>query len=770
MNQRIPPRPILPPRRPSTPATPLARAAQCFQQGDAAQAARLCEEIVRKEPADARAWQLLGMARIVGEQFAPATEALQQALALDGRNAQTLCLLGTAYSRLGRGDEAIACFDRALAIDVRQAPVWYDRGNVLHTLGRHAQALESLERALMLAPNFANAWLNRGHVLAHLKQSKEAQASYKEALASYRKAVEADPKSPTAWFALGKALTQVHRLPDALTCYEKAVALDDRNAEAWISYGATLLNLGGIDDALEAFDKAETLNPNAPSLWSHRAMALHKQGGRATEAVAALQKAHALAPHSVSITMELMHMLQNAADWQPLPPLLDAVRDLIRAGEAASPFAMLAHPGLTADDLLKASVRAATQPDDEAVLPTRLDTPATPVGQRRLRIGYLSSDLHQHPVGRLMAGAFGAHDKSRFEIFAFSTNPLHKDQSPLGQRIHGAFDHFIDLHTGGDAQAADLIAWHKIDILVDLNGPTANARPGITARRPAPIQVAYLGHPGTTGMGQMDYILGDRWVTPPGAAAEFSEHIVRLPECFQANDNLREPVGEPPPRAELKLPEQGFVFCCFNNTYKLNAPMFDIWMRVLRQIPGSVLWLVAAEPQAEDNLRAEARARGVDGARLVFAPRAGYDLYMARYRQADLFLDTLPFNAGTTASDALWAGLPVLTQLGHSFAGRMAASLLDAVGLPELIARSAEEYEATALRLATEPGLLAALRERLAANLQTTPLFDTRRFTRHLERAYEMVWTRHVQGLPPAELDVPALDTAVPLSAAAAST
>ena len=373
MNKKVPHRPPSPALRPGTPATPLARAAQLFRQGDAAEAARLCQEIVEKEPTNAQAWQLLGMARIVGEQFQPAIEPLERALALDGRNAQTLCLLGTACSRLGQGDEAIAWFDRALALDMRQAAVWYDRGNVLHTLGRHEQALQSLDRALMLAPTFANAWLNRGQVLAHLKQPKEA-------MASFRKATETDPRSAKAWLALGNALSQARRLPDALTCYEKAVALDDQNAEAWIRCGRTLLDLGGLEDALKHFDKAEALEPTAVSLWSGRAMALHRLGNRMAEAVEALQKAHELAPRSASITVELMHSLQNVASWQPLPPILEAVQKSIREGQPASPFAVLAHPDLTADDLLKASTSAPSPLDDEE-RPVRLDAPATPLGQ-----------------------------------------------------------------------------------------------------------------------------------------------------------------------------------------------------------------------------------------------------------------------------------------------------------------------------------------------------------------------------------------------------
>ena len=749
------------PVRPTTsrPADLFARAVQLYNAGQPAQAEPLCRQIVQAQPGHANAWQLLGITRVVDGRPADAIHPLRQALTLDPRNTQVLCLLGTAYSQSSRPQEAIACFDQALAIEPGSADIWYDRGNTQHALHLHDAALSSFDQALRVAPRHANAWLNRGHALLALQRVNEA-------ITSLEQATDIDPRQPRSWLALGDALERTRRLPDALACYEKVVALDERNPDGWFKFGSVLQQLGRPDLALERFNTAVQLAPTSPQALLGLAQSLSEVRGQPA-ALTPLQKAHALDPTNPFIAPQLLNCMLHTAHWTGLPELLATVLKLLQSGGNSSTISTLAHPDASADDVLRAN---------RAYADAELQRPHTPFAARsranaarRLRLAYLSSDLRQHPVAFLMAGVFEAHDRDRFETFAFSTYPQ-ADGSPERQRVLAAFEHFIDLHALGDGDAASLIARHQIDILVDLNGLTTFGRPGILARRPAPIQVQYLGYPGTTGIAEVDYIIGDRWVTPADQAGAFSEHIVRMPDSFQANDDRRHIATDTPSRAALGLPDAGFVFCCLNNTYKINPRVFDLWMRLLRQVPQAVLWLLGDSDAARQNLRAEAQARGVAPERLVFAERRPYDQYLAQYRQTDLFLDTLPFNGGTTASDALWAGLPVLTQLGHTFAGRMAASLLDNVGLPELITRSAEEYEALALKLATEPGLLKSYRDRLAANIPTARLFDTQRFTRHLERAYEMIWARHVRGLPPAAIDVPALEASAPLSAAAAAT
>ena len=747
------------PSRSPSPANPfalLARASHLFDKGQAAQAAPLCRQVLRLQPQNAGAWQLLGITQIVDDQPADAILSLQKALELDGRNTRTLCLIATACAQTGRAQEALAFFDQALAIDPSQADIWYDRGNVLQAQQENEAALASYDRALAIAPRHANAWLNRGHLLLALHQ-------HREAITSIERAVDIAPRDPRAWQSLGKALFEAQRFVDALACHEKVVHLDHKHVEGWLSFAEVLLRLGRPDLALERLDVAARLSPDSSRGLILRANALHRQR-RQKEEIETLRRAHAFEPDNAVVTGSLMTCMLQTASWDDLQPILDRVLASSRAGTYGSQaFAMLAHPDAVATDILQACQTEGKVVEGGTAFTAKAPARAPTVPGRRLRVGYLSSDLGDHPVTLLMAGVFKSHDRRRLETFAFSTNPQ-ANQSARHEVLKKSFDHFLDLHKLGDAEAADTIRRFNIDLLVDLNGRTQGCRPGIVVRQPAAVQVGYLGFPGTSGMDQVDYIIGDRWVTPLAEASTFSEKLVLMPDSFQANDNQR-PIGSATPsRVELGLPEGAFVFCCLSNSYKINPALFDIWMRLLKKLPSSVLWLVGEHDFVQDNLRAQASTRGVEPSRLVFAKRLAYEQYLAQYRQADLFLDTLPFNAGTTASDALWAGLPVLTQLGQTFAGRMAASLLDNVGLPELITRSADEYEALAFQLASEPALLQGYRDWLRNNISTAPLFDTARFTAHIERAFEHMVTRHRQGLPPETFKVESLEAPVPIS------
>ena len=374
---------------------------------------------------------------------------------------------------------------------------------------------------------------------------------------------------------------------------------------------------------------------------------------------------------------------------------------------------------------------------------------------KRLKIGYLSADFHEHPTAHLMRGFFHCHDRHRFEIYGYALRG--EADSAYYQRIKNDCDHFVDLANMDNAAAVRRIQADGIHVLVDLMVYTNYSRPEIFCHRPAPIQINWLGFPGSSGAEYLDYVVVDPVVLPPEQAVFCTEQPVYLPECYQVNDRWQEIAETGIRRADQDLPEHGFVFCCFNQMQKLEPVMFSVWMRILRRVPDSVLWLYSESEEAQDNLRIAATACGVAGERLVFAKRLPKDRHLERHRLADLFLDTRIYNAHTTASDALWAGLPVLTCMGDAFPARVAASLLHAVGMPELITRSLGEYEERAVRLATQPEELAALRDKLAYNRLRTPLFDTERFTRHLERAYELMWERHVRGLPPAPLHVPAL-------------
>ncbi|HEX3483611.1 MAG TPA: hypothetical protein VHT51_01035, partial [Micropepsaceae bacterium] len=365
----------------------------------------------------------------------------------------------------------------------------------------------------------------------------------------------------------------------------------------------------------------------------------------------------------------------------------------------------------------------------------------------KIRIAYISTDFRAHAVAFLIVGCFEHHDKSRFETTAISLHP--DDGSETRQRIVAAFDRFIDVQAMSDAAVAAKLRELEIDIAIDLNGYTGDARTGILGHRPAPVQVNYLGYPGTMGAPYMDYLIADPMVIPSQDRVHYSEKIVYLPHGYQANDRKRRIAERTPTRHEAGLPETGFVFACFNNTHKIGPEMFDIWMRLLRDVEGSVLWLFEDNAEAAHNVKRETVARGVSAERVIFAPRVMPPEHLARTRLADLFLDTLPYNAHTTASDALWMGLPIVTCPSTTFPSRVAASLLHAIGMPEMVTSSLAEYEALAGALARDPVRLAAIKAKLIRNRDTEPMFDTARFTRYLEAAYTGMWERHQAGLPP---------------------
>jgi predicted O-linked N-acetylglucosamine transferase (SPINDLY family) len=497
-----------------------------------------------------------------------------------------------------------------------------------------------------------------------------------------------------------------------------------------------------FDEAVASFDQVLALRPDSAQTWSNRANALLEQK-RYEEAIADYNQALALDPEGGSARGYRLLAKLWCCDWRNLDTDIAEVSSRLRAGaRVIQPFGNLAISHDPADQLLCARLWTARQ------------EPQPPLwrgeryGHDKIRVAYVSGDFCVHPVSLLMAGVFEHHDKSRFETTAISFG--HDDGSGLRWRIAKAFDRFVDVRGRMDFDIAKLMRELEIDIAVDLMGLTGEARNGILAHRPAPVQVNYLGFPGTMALAHMDYIMADKVVIPPEEACHYTEKIVHLPDTYMASDVHRRVADRAYKRVEVGLPETGFVFSCFNNSYKFSPVVFEIWMRLLKAVDGSVLWLSEPNPIAKRNLANEAEKRGVRASRLVFAPFLDkVEDHLARLKLADLFLDTLPCNAHTTASDALFAGVPVLTTPGTTFAGRVGASLLSAIGLRELIAGSLADYERRALDLARNPAQLGALTAKLSANRNSQPLFDTPRFTRHLEAAFSQMCDRHRRGLVP---------------------
>jgi predicted O-linked N-acetylglucosamine transferase (SPINDLY family) len=705
--------------------------------------------IVAIKPDHARAVSFHGACLKALGRHAEAVESYDRALALAPGDADLRNNRANVLLDLKRFDDAVAGYDRALAIRPAFAEAHNNRGNALQELGRFDDALDSYDRSVAIAPGYADAHANRGTCLQRLARDAEALASYDRALALR-------PDFAEALNNRGATLQALRRYDEALASYDQAVALKPGYLEAQSNRGTVLNQLKRFEAAIESYDRALAIKPDYAVAHSNRGNALRDllRHDEAAEEYEALLR---IAPDYPFAAGAAFHSRMQCCDWRGFDANRESLVGCVLAGrDCSTPFILL-----TASDSPAAQLRCA-----QTFVETSYPAAAPPLfagsayRHDRIRVAYLSTDLREHAVSILLAGVFEQHDRARFEVIAISFGP--DDASDMGRRVRSAFDRFIDVRRKTDREVAELLRELEIDIAVDLMGFTGDNRTGILAHRAAPVQVSYLGFPGTMGAPYIDYLFADAYVIPDGQEGAYAENIVRLPDTFQANDAKRKFDQRTPSRAEAGLPDAGFVFCCFNNGYKITPQMFEVWMRLLANVGGSVLWLVKDRPSVETNLRNEAAARGVDPARLVFAPRVPYPQHVARYRLADLFLDTRPFNAGTTASDALWAGLPVLTCSGEAYAARMAGSLLHAIGLPELAIQNLEGYEALALRLATEPELLAGIRARLAQNRATHPLFDTPRFTRHLESAYITMWERHRRGDPPTGFTVNAIDGALP--------
>jgi predicted O-linked N-acetylglucosamine transferase (SPINDLY family) len=464
---------------------------------------------------------------------------------------------------------------------------------------------------------------------------------------------------------------------------------------------------------------------------------------RHEEASASLEAALRLAPRAAYTLSSLVWNELAICKWEGLTAHVDALRTQVRVREIpADPFVLVAVSPSPEEQRLCAERHVREK------LPQRLPLwHASRYRHDRVRLAYLSADYCEHATAYLAAGLFERHDRARFEVIGVSYGP--DDRSPMRQRLMRGFDRFVDVQSRGDEEIARLLREMEVDVAIDLKGYTTDARPEILSYRPAPVQASYLGFPGTMAAPFIDYIVADRWVLPEQDRPYYTEQVVYLPDSYQVNDAARAVAERIPTRAEAGLPHQAFVFCCFNNSYKIMPPLFEVWMKLLRAIPESALWLLEDSRDAKRRLQQAAQAAGVDPARLIFAARVAPGEHLARHRLADLFLDTLPYNAHTTASDALWAGLPVLTCTGHTFAGRVAGSLLRAVGLAELVTHSLLDYETLALKLARAPALLAEVRGRLERTRSTAPLFDLERFRRHLEAAYLTMWETAQRGEPP---------------------
>jgi len=750
--------------------------------GHQAEAERLYKEIVAADPGNADAWHLLGIVAYQRRDFTAAGELIGKAIGLFDCNAAFFSNLGLVLQAQGRPTDAILQYRQALALTPDYADALYNLGNALQQTGEIEEAAACYRRAVALNPGFVEAHNNLGNALLELERPGEAVDAYRQALAL-------QPDLAETHNNLGNALKALHRLDDAVAGYRQALALKPNFADAHNNLGNAFQAQQQLDEAVAQYRKALALRPDFVDAWNNLGTALQERGerteaeaafrralardprhfkahfnlaialqalGRADEATASYDAALAIDPDHGEARLRRFNLQLHICDWSRITAEAASIKRLVQADtlDAVDPYFMIFVPGISAGDQRRVAEAYARRRFAHAdTARPALHARSAPQPATKLRIGYLSADFHAHATAYLMAEIFELHDRSRFQVFAYSLGP--DDGSPMRRRLQAAFDEFRDLRAMSDEAAAARIAGDGVDILVDLKGYTSGGRPEILALRPSQIQVSYLGYPATMGAPFIDYLIADHVICPPTAAGDYTEMLACLPHSYQPNDRRRT-LASVPARRDFGLPEHGFVFCAFNASYKITPATFDGWMDLLRDVPDSVLWLLPENPQAAANLRREAAARGIADERLIFSAKQPPAEHLARYALADLFLDTLPCSAHTTASDALWAGLPVLTCVGDTFAGRVGASVVRAAGLPELVAGTPDDYARIARRLAAHRDELSALRARLMRDHATCPLFDSVRTTRDLERLYHRMWQRLTSGAAPGPIDLDA--------------
>jgi len=675
-----------------------------------------------------------GNALFALKRFHAALTSYEKAISLKPDTAEVIYNQGNAFFALNKFHEAIESYDKAISIKPAMTEAFYNRGNALQELKNMEAAVKNYDIAISLNPNLYGAHSNRGKVLRELKQLEAAITSYDIAIAL-------NPNLVEAHINRGNALQELNHFEAAIASYDKAISLKPDLAEAYSNRGNALRGLNQFDYALANFDKAISLKNDYAEAYFNKGNLLF-QSKQFEAAVVSYDAAIKLKPDYAYLYGILQYAKMCSCDWYEFDRHIIELRQKIyERVKVSTCLPVLAMPITLAEQRQVAEILSA----DKFPYNPILGAISKPLGNSKIRIGYYSADFHAHPVSFLTVGLFELHDRKKFELIAFSFGPYIQDE--IRCRITNAFDRFIDVKSKSDQEVAAMSREFGVNIAVDLSGYTNNSRTGIFSFRAAPIQVSYIGYLGSMAAPFYDYLIADKTIIPVNSQSFYSEKIVYLPS-YQVNDSNQQIPKTQLSRHELNLPSSGFIYCCFNANYKITPTTFSGWMRILKAVPLSFLLLYSNSKSSEKNLCQEAENRGIDSNRLIFCGRLARSEYLARCRSVDLFLDTLPYNAGATASDALWAGLPVLTCMGESFASRYAASLLYAMELPELVTESQEDYEDLAIELGTNPVKLKEIKNKLEGNRLTTPLFDTALFTKHIEAAYTKMFEHYIAELP----------------------
>ena len=718
----------------------LSLAQRHFQEKDYIACKKVLDSVLAKNPDHAGANELLAyVAAGTGD-----AEGFHDLLLKVSQHAdcspKALYYLGSSFLEKGQFQQAIRYLDKSIKKAGDFFEALHDLATAQAQIGEMASALQNYTKALDLQKDSPELHYNLARLYDELDQLGLA-------LTHYKQAVQMEPAYAEAWGNMGVDLARLRRYDEALYSYDRALHFYPNDASTWSNKGITLYALKRHNDALAAYEQAIKLRPDYAQAWANKASFLHDQK-QYLQAIAAYKEALRIDPNIPYAAGEMLHARMKICDWENIEVEINSLEVAIANNQlASSPFPVVVASSSERIHFQVAKLYAKDQfpvyvkPEFQAKNP-----------EKKIRIAYFSNDFFNHATAYLMAELFELHDRNRFEVLAFSFSP--NTQDAMQQRLQKNFDQFIDVSEMSDQDVAALSRQMEVDIAIDLKGYTTNSRPEIFSHGAAPLQVNYLGYPGTMGADFIDYIIADRVLIPEKNKEYFSEKIIYLNNSYQVNDSRRKISERKFTRAECFLPENQFVFCCFNNNFKILPMTFDLWARILKRVPNSVLWLLEDNLIARENLIIHAENRGIAKERLIFAGRMDLPDHLARHQLADLFLDTLPCNAHTTASDALWAGLPVLTQLGDTLAGRVAGSLLTAINLPELVTRNQGGYEDLAVDLATNPSKLKEIQGRLMCNRETSPLFDAQAFAKQLEEAYEKILQRYQAGLPPDHLHV----------------
>ena len=742
-----------------------------FQKGQFDTAVKLFGRSLQIDPDQPATLCAQGAALQELKQYKESIDKFDLAIALDASCIDAYYNKGISQQELEHYEDALLSFNSAIALNPHDVDAYYNRSISLRKLKRFDEALESINQCIALQSDYPDAYCNRGTIYIDLK-------CYNEALADHNHAIQLNPNYAEAYCQKGNALQFLKQYDEALISYDHSIGLKPDNAEAYNYRGFALQKIKRFDEALANHDHALFLKPDYAEAYNYRGSALqslkrfdealvcHDQAialkldfgeayflrgnvlerlKRLNDALENYAKAIALKSDIDYILGYVIHTKKHLCDWNELSDLtVELIIKINNGSKCAVPFAVLALIDSPELQRKATEIFVNDQYPQNFVLPEINYYPK----HSKLKIAYFSADFRNHPVSFLTAELYEIHDRAFFEVYAFSFGPVTNDEMNL--RIKAGVDHYYDVHKMTDIEIVMLARSLEIDIAVNLGGYTQDERTEIFSFHAAPIQVNYLGYPSTMAVPYIDYLIADSVLIPEGHQQHYSEKIVYLPDSYMVNDSKEKVSNRLLTRFDVGLPEDGFVFCCFNNFYKITPDVFACWMRIMLQVDGSVLWLPEGNATAVKNLKNEAVNRGVNQDRLIFAPRLPQmEDHFKRLQLADVFLDTLPYNAHTTASDALRMGLPVLTCMGQSFASRVAASLLNAVNVPEIITTSQAEYEALAIELATQPEKLQAIKEKLVTNLPTAPLYDTPLFTRHLESAYQEMYDRYQKGLAP---------------------